>query len=708
MVDDPLRYFRIEARELVEQLTQGVLDLERARGDREAVARLLRAAHTLKGAARVVRQPDLADHAHELESLLVGHRRADDEPVPTTTVSRLLAISDDLSISVGQLPPAPDGAPTTAHEAAAPARRAGAPVEVAVAPGPPAGSVLPAVRADARDVDELLDVVGEAHAQLAPLRRQVESVERARRSAELLADRLRARALVGDEPGDRRTDAGHGTAGRLAGELTALARSLTDSVSYVQRELDEVRRRAERLRLAPASSIFGALRRAVRDAADVADKQVTFEASGGDLRIDPHVLTLIGNAMLHVVRNAVVHGIEPSADRVAAGKPPAGRVIVEALRRGRHGAFRCRDDGQGFDLAALRTAAAATGWRSATGDDARDLPELMRLLMRGGISTAREVSSAAGRGIGLDVLRDIAEQLGGEVRVSTDPGEGTTVEFVAPLTVVSMQGLVVRAGEVTATIPLDAVRTCLRLGPDQSAHAVAEGALAYGSSLAPFVPLTGLLGGGDGTVEVGNTVAVIVTADGESGAVGAHELLGISTLVSRPLPELAPADPVVDSVTLDADGAPRIVLAPAALIAGAARRAPRGARESPGAAAIRNPILVVDDSLTTRMLERSILEAAGYRVDVAASGEEGLAKAAETRYALFLVDIDMPGIDGFTFLERTRADPDLRDIPVIMVSSRDTAEDRRRGAEAGASGHVAKGEFDQDELLDRIRTLVGA
>jgi two-component system chemotaxis sensor kinase CheA len=200
-------------------------------------------------------------------------------------------------------------------------------------------------------------------------------------------------------------------------------------------------------------------------------------------------------------------------------------------------------------------------------------------------------------------------------------------------------------------------------------------------------------------------VAAIVHADGGLAAIGVDRLAGTSTLVARPLPDLAPAVPVIGGVSMDLDGNPRLVMDAHGLVAEALRATGSAPSEMPEPAE-RLPILVVDDSLTTRMLERSILESAGYEVDLAASGEEGLEKARAREYGLFLTDIDMPGIDGFTFVAETRADPTLAHVPAILVSSRSSAEDRERGAAAGASAYVVKGEFDQGELLGHIRRLI--
>ncbi|WP_433075867.1 hybrid sensor histidine kinase/response regulator [Dactylosporangium sp. CA-052675] len=664
---DPLRYFRIEARELVDHLAQGVLDLQGGAGDPEPVAGLLRHAHTLKGAARVVRQSGLADLAHAFEELLVPFREGGSPDVPA-----LLRLTDAMTAAVAAL------------------EQPGLPDVPEISPEPERDATA--------DVDDLLEAVDEAHARFAPLRTHTAALERVRRSAEALAEQLR---------GER----GGPAAGSVAAGLTTLGRRLTATVEQVARELDDIRGRAERLRLVPAATVLTTLHRAVYDVANTEGKTVLFDSHGGDLRLDPHVLTQAGNALLHVVRNAVSHGVEPEAERVAAGKAPQGRVSVEVRRRGRFAAFRCRDDGRGFDLEAVRRQAERRGLVQA----GADVRELMRLLMQGGISTSERVTGVSGRGIGLDAVRDVAERLGGEVSVSTEPGRGTTVELTVPLALVSLSGLVLRAGGVLAALPLDAVRTCVLLPEVEASAAAAAGALAHDGRVLPFLPLARVLAPAAPPGAAGGAVAVVLAAAEDVFAVGADRLLGTSTLVVRPLPELAPAAAVVGGVSIDAEGNPRIVLDPAGLAASAgaagsvapppAANGADGAGEGPRELA---PILVVDDSLTTRMLERSILESAGYRVELAASAEEALERARQRRYALFLVDIDMPGLDGFAFVELTRADPEQREVPAILVSSRSSAEDRRRGLAAGASAYMVKSEFDQEELLGHIRDLAGA
>jgi two-component system chemotaxis sensor kinase CheA len=238
------------------------------------------------------------------------------------------------------------------------------------------------------------------------------------------------------------------------------------------------------------------------------------------------------------------------------------------------------------------------------------------------------------------------------------------------------------------------------------ASEIARGAhgasVVYGGKAVPFVALSTMLTGTRPPVRR-SWPAVIVAGASEMVAIGVEQLPGAARVVVRPLPELAPASAIVAGAWLDAGGNPQLVLDPDGLVA----LAGRGDTVDAELAASARPVLVIDDSLTTRMLEQSILVSAGYEVDVATSGEQGLEKARRKRYALFLVDVEMPGISGFDFVERIRADPELHDIPSILVTSRSAPEDRQRGRDAGARGYIVKSEFDQAALLAMIKPLIG-
>ncbi|MFL5301972.1 MAG: response regulator, partial [Anaeromyxobacteraceae bacterium] len=333
---------------------------------------------------------------------------------------------------------------------------------------------------------------------------------------------------------------------------------------------------------------------------------------------------------------------------------------------------------------------------------------VQELIFAAGFSTAEKLNELSGRGVGLDVLRDAAARLGAAVALRTEAGKGTTVEVAVPVSLSAMTALLVEVAGATVAVPLDAVRETLYLEPSRIARSGEGAAIAHGGALVPFVPLERLLGRA-APPGPRRFWSVLLVADGAAVvALGADRLLGTADVIARPLPDFLEAEPTVAGAALDADGNPHLVLDPVGLVA-AATNATAGVATALDAArrVERPPLLVIDDSLTTRMLEQSILESAGYEVEVATSAEEALEKARLRRYGIFVVDVEMPGMDGFEFVRVTRADARLSATPAILVTSRNAPEDLRRGMESGASEYIVKGEFDQGRLLAAIRKLVG-
>lgn len=694
MAHDPFKYFRVEAREILDQLAKSMLDLERGSAVVENVQRLLRLAHTLKGAARVVKQTEIADHAHAIEDVIAAFRD-NAENIPRDGIDAVLGLVDKIGTRVAAL-----GVPLESSAQALPVGKAPAGADGAEQRGI-ADETFRSVRADVEEMDALIDGVTEAHVQLASLRRALSTIDRLSHLQELLADQLRAGR------GARGTEAPASKAVALAEEVTGLLGTLATNVGIgveqVDRELRQVRDTAARLRLLPVGLMFNVLERTARDVAQNLDKRIIFQSQGGDVRLDAHVLGVIQNALVQVVRNAVAHGVETQFERKQANKPADGRVTLQVTRKNNRVSFTCSDDGQGVDVEAVRHAAQRKGLLASEGHK-HGPAELIRLLLKGGITTSSAVTEVSGRGIGLDVVREAAARLGGEVNVSTETGKGMTLELLVPVSLTSLDGLLVEAGAQRAVIPLDAVRRTLRLNASDIAIAPGGASIVLDGQVIPFAPLSRALRSmARSATSRRDWSAVVVHSNGMLAALGVDRLLGKENVVLRPLPTAVPADPVIAGAALDAEGNPQLVLDPETLVALAA--AAEG--EQGVSVAARLPILVVDDSLTTRMLEQSILESAGYEVDLASSGEEGMQKARQRRYALCLVDVEMPGMDGFEFIRRIRADANLRDIPAILVTSRNAPEDRQRGEDVGAQAYIVKSEFDQTQLIDRISKLVG-
>jgi two-component system chemotaxis sensor kinase CheA len=685
MAKDEYKYFRIEARELLEGLNQGVLELEKGSREQGLVGRILRFVHTLKGASRVVKQPGIAELAHSIEDALAPLREGRGD-VPRERINQVLGLLDTIATKVASLEPASAEAkgetPRAINE-----------------------EFFQTVRVEVEEIDALLEGVSEASVQLTALRRESRTAERAREVAGLLYEGLALRPkIAGNGAGLLAANAkALALAEELRGHLDQLGRGLVAGIEQIETEFGQVRDASNRLRLQPAATVFPSLERGIRDAAQSLGKEVLFESSGGDIRLDAHVLAALRDALLHVVRNAVAHGVESQPERGAAGKPLQGRVELRVERRGNRVAFICRDDGRGIDLEAVRQAAIRRGLVAASNASALGLEEALQIILKGGVTTTGSVDEVSGRGIGLDVVRETAARLKGEVSARSETGKGTSLEICVPVSISSLTALEVDAGGTIASVPLDSVRQTLRVADGDIARSLGKDSIVSNGKAIPFLLLTRALGSKRGAERERKVWSAVVleTSTGVA-AIGVDRLLGARNIVVKPLPSLAHAEPIVAGVSLDSEGNPQLVLDAEGLI----RMACLGATFLDVATAKRPSVLVIDDSLTTRMLEQSILESAGYEVDLATSGEEGLGKAREKQYGLFLVDVEMPGMDGFEFVSRTRADPVLGTVPSILVTSRNAVEDRRWGEQVGARAYIVKGEFDQELLLQKIREFV--
>jgi len=746
-VSDLTRYFRIEARELIDELTRCLSELARGGPAAGPAGTAARHAHTLKGAARVVGRVDLADRVHTLEELL-GPFRTGTGPVATEQLEQMQALVDGLSAAV-------EGPQEQVGESAADA--------AAVVPVPRAASVpvmtatdtttdtdttttaaqvhpirttanrsthrsaheqderehasadLPApvrtTRASLAEIDDLIDGVSRTRSQLRPIR------EIARRTRQIPV--VSEPANRQDRPQDRALD-----------DLAALARTLENSTDRIERELREVYTTAERLRLIPVESIVPDLDRALRDAAATLHRRARLEVVGAQICLDATVLDAVQTALRQIVRNAVAHGVEDPQQRLAAGKPETGLVRLEITHTARGMRFSCCDDGRGIDLDRVRQKLLAAGHTAAAvADPARALA----LLPGSGISTAATVSEIAGHGIGLDVVQDMIGRIGGRIELATTTGAGTRIDLVTPGSMTAQEVVLVHTGPrptrpaapeppvgsgILLALPLRAVRQARRVVAEDFC---ADGRVRHEGRAIPFAALGELVGAPAVPAPTRNGGRTVLLLDGSDGpvAIAVTRLVGTSEIAVRPLPALAPVPALVCGIWIDIDGFPRPVLDPVQIAAVAAAGQRRTERPAPLRTSVEAPVrtaqntvparvLLVDDSLTTRMLERSILQAAGYQVDEAGSAEEGLAMATRTAYAVAVVDVEMPGMDGFGFIEQTRLRPELRRMPCLLVTSKASAADRERGRAAGARGHIDKSDFHQRTLLETVARLLAA
>ena len=420
---------------------------------------------------------------------------------------------------------------------------------------------------------------------------------------------------------------------------------------------------------------------------------------GGEVTLDASVLSAVQAALLQLVKNAVAHGVEASAERSRLGKAAVARVEVAIERRASRVAIECSDDGRGFDVDAIRRAALARGLLAPAEAAALDVQGAVELLLRGGVTTAGAVTEVAGRGVGLDIVRDAIEGVSGALAVETAPGRGTRITLTVPISLASLASLAVEVAGERYLIPLDGVERVERFAVS-AAEPVPEAVQLDGAPMR-FLPLAAALGAEVSATRTAWT-AVVLRGRARPLALGVDRLLGTVFAIVRPPPEVVGRAPLVAGVSVSDDGAPVLVLDLSGL--SDVEQLPARPAIEPAA---RLPVLVIDDSLTTRMLEHTILTAAGYEVDLATSGEEGIDRARARRYGAFVVDVEMPGMDGFEFVARTRSDPELRTTPAILVTSRHAPEDQERGRRVGASAYVVKSEFDERRLLDLVAGAMG-
>jgi two-component system, chemotaxis family, sensor kinase CheA len=477
---------------------------------------------------------------------------------------------------------------------------------------------------------------------------------------------------------------------------------------------DRLHQQVRRTRMLPLTTLFSPLRLQIREMARAAGKQVALELDDGGAEADRQVLERLGEVLLHLLRNAVDHGVEPAEDRAAKGKAPAGLIKLRAEVSGDRLNLTIADDGAGLDLAAIRQRALTTGQLSEADLARLSESELIDLIFLPGFSTRLEVSKLSGRGVGLDIVRSRVERMRGRVAVQSVPGAGCTFTIDLPLSLASSHGLLLRAGTASYVLPLDSVERIVPVAACDVRSLEGHPALLLDGRPLSLMHLTDLLGcaTATGAGNANSTWYGLVIGSGERQVIClVDEVLGEQELVMHRLP--APLQQVsgIAGATILADGkvVPVLDVVDLLQVASGARQ-PLQLAPASAEPARRTTVLVVDDSITTRTLEKNILEAAGYRVRLATDGIEAIQlldqMSKDGGCDLMLSDVDMPRLNGFDLTARVRADARFLHLPVVLVTSLDTAADRERGIAAGADAYIVKRQFDQQRLLDTIARLI--
>jgi len=756
-----LATFRVEAEEHLEVLANGVLELER---DPDAVAasaveRLFREAHSLKGAARAVELNDVETVCQAIESVLAGWKDGSLPPDQAQFDALNDAIDYVREAAAGRAEgqqgvwseltsrlqvPAAGSPPSTDRVAPAPPFAASLAAEPDALPpqpqerGPQIG-VGDTIRVSLERLTDLMLRMEELIGVKVAMRRHVAELDellqvfavwtkkgQTLRAAVPRAGRNGGVQLLGDDDGahGRRRRATTDALLDYVGWSEDLVRELEQRVTRLSRAfeldermaaplVDELLEGMKSVVMMPFSSLSQALPKMVRDLARAEGKAVDLQVTGGDIEIDRHVLETIKDPIVHILRNCVGHGIETPDVRTGKGKPVRG-IVAMTIERGDGNdiSIIIRDDGAGIDVGRLRSAALETG--AVRPDELERLADddLLTLVFESGVTTNAIVTDVAGRGIGLAIVLEKIEQLGGRVAVRSLPGRGTTFELTVPATVASSRGLLVRVADRLFVLPTTHVERVARVRLAEIGTIESTETIMLDGENVSFAFLHDALGLPRQVREedADQLPVVVLTASHERMAFAVDWILGEQEILVKPLgPLLRSVRFVTGATILDGERIALILNPPETIRAAVHGLVPREHTLADAAeAGARGPrsILIAEDSITSRTLLKNIFEAAGYAVRTTVDGIEALSALREEEFDLVISDVEMPRLDGFDLCSRIRDEARFSELPVMLVTSLESPEDRERGIGVGANAYITKGGFDQTTVLETARQLI--
>ena len=716
--------FAIEAEEHLHAITTGLLELEKAPGSdaqRRLVETIFRAAHSLKGAARAVDLIDIESRCQSLEDTFAAWRRRDSPPAPEAfdTVHRTLdAIGAAMGVSPASQPPAAVSAPAAAAAPAASEPSAGSPAVLDRVIAPDETVRIAVSKLDARmvEAEEMLTVKLTVAQRADDLRALAARFDVWRRAWAAVETDVRALRQDGDRPGVARlaefADWNRDYVKALEGAVAALTKTAVHDRQAIGKLVDDVLEESKKLLLLPFATLTAPFPKLVRDLCRDQGKEADLVVRGEDVEIDKRILEEMKAPLVHLLRNGVDHGIESPDARLRAGKPSRGTITLAASQvNGSKVQLLISDDGAGVDAGKVKASAVERGLLSD--DQARQLGEAAarRLIFEPEVSTSPAVTRVSGRGLGLAIVREHAERLGGTVSVDSQVHGGTQFVIVLPAMLATFRGTLIEVAQQVFVVPTVHVQRVTRVQRDEIRTVEGRETIPFGGRAVALVRLADVLELRDAASrrDAGaGSVVLVLGAPGHHVAFTIDAALDEQEVLVKPLRKPLSRVRNVMGATVLGSGQVAPILNVGDLLK-SARHA--GGAPAPVAAARPVPaesrsILVVEDSITSRMLIKGILESAGYRVRTAVDGMDAFALLRAERFDLVVSDVEMPRLNGFDLTARIRAEKRFAELPVVLVTALDSREDRERGIDVGANAYIVKSGFDQSNLLDAVRRLV--
>ena len=750
---DLLPIFLEEAKEILPQVSEGVRRWKGAPSDHAPVADLARHLHTLKGSARMAGLMRLGELAHVIEERIVAMDAADVPP------SRIFEEVEDrvdrFSLSLERLARGEDiveaepiEVPVSAvfeqqkDKPTALAVMAAAAQQVAQRDALPAEARGALLRVNADMIDRFVNEAGELsiarsriEGEMANFKKALvdltENIARMRaqlREIEIAAEgQMQSTIKLKEEHGEQFDPLEFDRFSRMQELTRFLAESLGDVITLhqgLQKNLDETelaihaQARLNRelqqglmgVRLVPLGNLADRFYRVVRQTAKELEKKANLELKGTRTELDRSVLEKITGPFEHLLRNAIAHGIEKPEARVAAGKPEIGEIAIDAVQRGNEVVLTVSDDGAGLNYARIREKAVSQGLLAKD----VELPEaqLAQFIFMSGFSTAEQVSQIAGRGVGMDVVKNEITSLGGRVEITSTPGRGTTFTITLPLTLAVTQAVMIRSGERVFAVPSVMIEQVQEMRSAAYEEALAKGEIAWKDNRYPLRSLLPLLGEIDTAVPQRQIPVLLLKSGVQRAAIRVDEIVGNREVVVKTIgPQLARLAGIAGATVLG-NGQVVLILNPVSLVH---REAPAPTAQVP----VPMPraeeatltvdsksgaplVMVVDDSLTVRKITSRMLTREGYEVATAKDGVDALQQLQDMRPDCILLDVEMPRMDGFEFARNVRADEATKAIPIIMITSRTADKHRNHAIEIGVNEYMGK-PYQEEQLLALIK-----
>ena len=704
--------FRGEAQDALETVTTRVLSAGSQKPSTEVLTELMRVTHTLKGAAGTVGLNAMVDLAHRLESALAGIER-DTVPWMETTADQIVEITDGMRGYLDQhdtpaAEPLVEGIRDQIDQIVRPNRRRDSippafvepPPEPVLEPTPEAPAPEPKqyLRVEPNRIDDLMSSAGELLFDRTRIERRVQLLRT------LARDLARTRQTLHDSLGSTAPASVPSRANLVATEnelaaqaalLSQTTAALLDEIEALRRTIGELQRGLTRIRMESARSLMTHAARTLRALRRATGIHVELRTLGEDTEFDKAVAEQLVDPITQLLRNAVAHGVEPAEERLAKGKPVNATITIRARQDGNLLVLEISDDGRGIDTAVLRERLVATGsWTQARAQLANDA-EILDALLGTGVSSRGNADELAGRGIGIGIVRQTVSKLGGEVKVSSTPGRGTTFSLRLPLSTALAQAMLFKVGGQVYAIPNVHVVDTTLVEPHVTTTTVKSEAL-------PVLRLEQLLGHGPSHER---KPGVVVSFAGKSLVCTVDKLVGPREIIIKPLgPLLAPLT-LYAGATISGSGKVQLILDPAQLVRRAYPDAPAQALSDTGSVpmVLAGRALVVDDSRAIREAMTSMLGREGWIVDVAEDGARALQMTRQMRYDLVVTDLEMPELGGFDLIARLRNDERFKSTPIVIITSRANPEHRRRARDLGVRALVAK-PITRRKLLEALAT----